>query len=301
MLIAEKLRQTKQMSEAEQGVAAFLLKNGREVSGYSTRNLAEATYTSPATVIRLCKKLGFKGFEEFKKKYLEELQYLDRQGDEVDRNFPFSKDDTMMRAADRISRLYEDTIKDTMELLSYPVLQKAVRLLKNSRNIYIFSAGTAINQAESFREKMLKIGKRVSISNNLNYQLYEAGCMTPEDVAVIISYSGETEKMLQIARECRKLSAPVIAMTSFGESSLAELAVCKLTVSSKESLFHNIGDFSSHVSVQLLLDILYSSYFWLDYEENYKRKLKKTKELEKLRKSSNSIIMDRESGNTVSK
>lgn len=295
MLISEKLRQTEEMSEAEQGVAAFLLKIGREVGGYSTRNLAEAAYTSPATVIRLSKKLGFKGFEEFKKEYLEELRYLDHQGDEVDRNFPFSKDDTMMRAANRISRLYEDTIKDTMELLSYPVLHKAVRLLKDSRSIYIFSAGTAINQAESFREKMLKIGKRVSISNNLNYQLYEASCMTPEDAAIIISYSGETEKMLQIARECRKLSSPVIAMTSFGESSLAGLSVCKLTISSKESLFHNIGDFSSHVSVQLLLDILYASYFWLDYEGNYKRKLKKTGELEKFRKSSNSVIMDRES------
>ena len=175
MLIVEKLSQRAQMSEAELGIADHILKLGIELEHYSTRNLAEETYTSPATVIRLCKKLGFSGFEEFKRELLKEFQYLDHPEEDVDRNFPFSKDDTMMRAANSISQLYEDTIRDTMELLSYPVLQKAVRLLKKSRNIFVFSAGTAINQAESFREKMLKIGKRVSISNNLNYQLYEAG------------------------------------------------------------------------------------------------------------------------------
>lgn len=296
MLIAEKLKQRDQLSEAELSIADYILKLGVELEHYSTRNLAEETYTSPATVIRLCKKLGFSGFEEFKRELLKEFQYLDHPEEDVDRNFPFSKDDTMMRAANSISQLYEDTIRDTMELLSYPVLQKAVRLLERSRNIFIFSAGTAINQAESFREKMLKIGKRVSISNNLNYQLYEAGCMTPEDVAVIISYSGETEKMLQVAAECRKLGAPLIAVTSLGENSLSRLAACTLTVSSKESLFHNIGDFSTHVSVQLILDILYSSYFWLDYERNYERKLKKTRQLEKRRRSSNAMIMQPEIG-----
>ena len=83
----------------------------------------------------------------------------------------------------------------------------------------------------------------------------------------------------------------MIAVTSLGENSLSRLSACTLTVSSKESLFHNIGDFSTHVSVQLLLDILYSSYFWLDYERNYERKLKKTRQLENQRRSSNSMIM----------
>lgn len=141
MLIAEKLKQRDQLSEAELSIADYILKLGVELEHYSTRNLAEETYTSPATVIRLCKKLGFSGFEEFKRELLKEFQYLDHPEEDVDRNFPFSKDDTMMRAANSISQLYEDTIRDTMELLSYPVLQKAVRLLKKSRNIFIFLRG----------------------------------------------------------------------------------------------------------------------------------------------------------------
>ncbi len=291
MLIFEKLSLKENLSESEEVVAAFLLEQGIKIRKYSTRNLAEATYTSPATIVRLCKKLGFKGFDDFKEQFLKEIEYLDQHNGNVDINFPFSKDDTMMKAANKIAHLYEDTIQDTISLLQYDSLQKAITLFKYCQTIYVFSAGTSLNQAETFREKMLKIGKHVSITNNLNYQLYEAGCLSNKDVAILISYSGETEKTLQIAQECKSKSVPIIAITSFGENSLSKYAACKLIISTKESMFQNLGDYSTHLSIALILDILYSIYFLQDYEGNYQKKLEKAKILEKLRKSTNSIIM----------
>ena len=292
MLIVEKLHLKESLSDTEECIVDFLLKQGRDIRKYSTRGLAEATYTSPSTIIRLCKKLGFKGYEEFKEQYLKEIQYLDQQAGQINVNFPFSKDDNMMKTATKISLLYEETIQDTMSLLQYDSLKKAIALFKCNQNIYIFSAGTAINQAESFREKMLKIGKHVSISNNLNYQLYEAGCLAKGDVAIIISYSGETDKTVQVARECHKRSVPVIAITSFGDNTLSQYATCKLIISTKENMFRNLGDFSTHVSINLILDLLYSCWFLQDYDKNYQRKLEKARTLEKLRKSNNSIIMN---------
>lgn len=291
MLIIEKLSLKVNLSETEEIIAAFLVEQGIKIRKYSTRNLAEATYTSPATIVRLCKKLGFKGFDDFKEQFLKEIQYLDQQYGNVDINFPFSKNDTIMKAANKISQLYEETIHDTISLLQHDVLQKVITLFKYCQTIYIFSAGTSLNQAESFREKMLKIGKHVSISNNLNYQLYEAGCLSNKDVAILISYSGETDKTLQVAEECKKKSVPIIAITSFGENSLSKFATCKLIISTKESMFQNLGDYSTHLSIALILDILYSTYFLQDYENNYQKKLEKARVLEKLRRSTNSIIM----------
>ncbi len=242
----------------------------------------------------MCKRLGFAGFDDFKEQFLAEIRYLDQQPGAVDVNFPFAKGDSLMKAANRMAQLYEEVTRDTLSLLQNDVLQKAVRILRASENVCIYSMGTAINQAECFREKMLKIGKRVTISSNLNYQLYEAGCLSVKDAAVIISYSGETRKMLQIAAECKKRHVPVIAITSFGENSLTRYATCKLTQSTRESMFQNLGDFSSHLSVSLLLDILYSAYFLQDYERHYQNKQDKTRILEKFRKSSNSVIMGEE-------
>lgn len=292
MLINEKLNLKEGMSETEAGIAAYVLKQGAEIHKYSTRNLAESTYTSPATVIRFCKKLGFKGFDDFKEQYLKEIRYLDQQDGKVDANFPFASDDTMMKAANSIAQLYIETVRDTMSLLNYGALQRATKILRYCHKVYVFSAGTAVNQAESFREKMLKIGKHVTISNNLNYQLYEAECLSSRDAAIIISYSGETEKTLQVARECKQNGTPIIAVTSFGDNSLTQYATCKLIMSTKENIYRNLGDYSSHLSMSLLLDILYSSYFRLNYKEHYEKKLEKAMRLENLRKSTNSIIMD---------
>lgn len=301
MLITEKLKLKDILSKTEEEIADFFLKEGENLANYSSRSLAEATYTSPATIVRMCKRLGFSGFDDFKEQFLAELQYLDRQTGEVDVNFPFARGDSPMKAANSIARLYEEVTRDTLTLLGNDMLQKAVRILRSSQNVCIYSMGTAINQAECFREKMLKIGKRVTISSNLNYQLYEAGCLTVKDAAIIISYSGETRKTLQIASECRKHHVPVIAITSFGENSLAKYATCRLTLSTRESMFQNLGDFSSHLSVSLLLDILYSAYFLLDYDSHYEKKLEKTRMLEKFRKSSNSVIMGDEGTNAFLK
>lgn len=294
MLILEKLKLKESLTKTEAPIADFLIAQGANLSRYSCRSLAEAVYASPATIVRMCKRLGFQGFDDFKEQYLKEIQYLDSEPGEVDVNFPFSSKDTMMKAANRICQLYQETAADTLSLLHHDTLQRAVKLLRYSQNIYVFSAGTAINQAECFREKMLKIGKRVTISNNLNYQLYEAYCLTPRDVAIIISYSGETNKILRVAAECKKQLTPIIAFTCFGENSLSRYATCKLTISTKESLIHNLGDFSTHLSVGLLLDILYASFFLQDYDENYERKLSRSRTLERLRKSSNSMIQEQD-------
>ncbi len=291
MLIIEKLNSREQMSDGEESIASFILSLGEDLKKYSTRNIAEATYTSPASVVRLCKKLDFKGFEDFKVQFLKEIEYLDRQYGKVDANFPFKKEDTMMNAAHKISHLYEDTIKDTMTLLHHDSLQKALKLLRYSQSIHIYSFGTALNFAESFKERMLKTGKNVIISNNMDYQLYEANCISKGDVAILISYSGETEKIIRIAETCQKRGIPSIAITSFGENTLSKMVSCTLLMSTKESMFHNIADFSSHLSIHFILDILYGTYFLMNYDENYEKKLKDTKELENKRSSTNPIIM----------
>jgi len=54
----------------------YILNQKDNIEKLSTKDLANATYTSPSTVIRLSQKLGFSGWNELKEKHLEELQYL---------------------------------------------------------------------------------------------------------------------------------------------------------------------------------------------------------------------------------
>lgn len=280
MLLEEKLRHQAHLSPGEKNVADHILSLGKDLKRYSTRNLADLSYTSPPTVIRLCKKMGYSGFDQLKDQYLRELEYLEQDFGQVDVNFPFDCKDTLSKAARKMGRLYEETVKDTLSILQFDMLQKAVSLIKYCDTIYVFSAGTTLNLAVAFKEKMMKIGRSVAIPNNLNYQQYEVNCMKKRDLALIISYSGETGAMIQAANTCREKGIPVLAVTSFGDNALSRLATCRLLISTRESLFYNIGDFSSHISVSFLLDILYGAYFLQDYEKNYGRKLELVQQMD---------------------
>ena len=292
MLIIDKLQQTKTMSDHERTIAGFMLAQGKKLVDASTRNIADATFTSPATVVRLCKKLGFSGFDDMKKQYMKEMEYLDRQFGTIDPNFPFDAKDTQIKAANKMAELFMDTVKDTLSLLDYEQLKKAIFIIQNHLNLHLFSYGTTLNLAESFREKMLKINKKVYVSTNLNYQLYEANTLTKDDAAILISYSGETEKILMTAQTLKKRHVPMIVITSLGENSLSKLADCCLVISTKESLFHNLGDFSTHISVHYLLDVIYSSFFLCDFDNNYETKMKNVSVYEAYRKSDNPILND---------
>lgn len=292
MLIIDKLRQSKELSRGEELIAEFIIQAGEEIKNYSARSIAKETYTSPATVLNLCKKIGVDGFNNFKEEYLKELEYINRNFGEIDANMPFQDGDTIPMIANKLGTLYEETIKDTLSLLRHDMVQKAVQIVKESAGIHVYSYGTALNLAESFKEKMMKIGKNVYITNNLNYQRYEINCLSQRDCVFFISYSGETRSIINMARTCIRFKIPFITITSYGENTLSNMGSVNLYISTRESLTHNIANFNSNLSINFLLDVLYSAYFAENYRTNYEYKLSVTKKSESRRSSTNPILQD---------
>ena len=50
-------------SSAERGIVQLVLKAPEKILEYNSHQLAEAAFSSPATVVRLCKKIGFSGYK----------------------------------------------------------------------------------------------------------------------------------------------------------------------------------------------------------------------------------------------
>lgn len=294
MLIIDKLVQHKDFSKGEELIAEFIIQLGEDIKNYSARSIAKATYTSPATVLNLCKKIGIDGFNCFKEEYLKEMDYINHQFGRVDANIPFQEGDTIYVIANKLGALYEETVKDTLSLLHHDLFQKAVQVILKSENIHIYSYGTALNNAESFREKMMKIGKNVYITNNLNYQRYEVNCLSKRDCVIFISYSGETKSIIDMAEICVMKKIPFITITSYGGNTLSSLSEANLYMSTRENLTHNIANFNSNLSINLLLDILYSAYFSIHYHKNFEYKLSLTKKSESKRSSTNPILIDKD-------
>ncbi len=293
MLITERMAMRAEESETDAGIVHAITECGYALAPMTTRELAALSCASPASVVRLSKALGFAGFNEFKQALLEEMAYLDAAPAEVDANVPFSAGDSPVAVANKVAGLHESAIRDTRALLRPESLAAVCEMLRACRSIHVFSQGTLLNDAESFREKMLKVGMFVSIPSNLNYQQYEAACLGPDDLAIVISYSGETPATLQTARVLHARRVPLLALTSIGENNLARLADCVLSLATRERLFHTIGDFETHASAKYLLDVIYSLYFSMDYERSYREKQARVQMLERARTSSSEVLMPR--------
>ena len=72
MLIEQKIERAR-LSQSQQLIADYLLEKRSNIKDMTIKELAVATYTSTGTIIRLAKKLGYQGYEDFKADFLKEV------------------------------------------------------------------------------------------------------------------------------------------------------------------------------------------------------------------------------------
>lgn len=214
MLIIEKLERMEQLSEAEKEVAKKVIELKGQIKDMSIRELASNSYTSTSAVIRLCHKMGFRGYHDFKEKYLEEMKYLHEHFENIDANIPFLKDDNLAKVLGSVSELYQETAKDTLSLVDYFDYIEATKMIDRSQNIYVLCIGVAIELGKIFADRMMRIGKNVIVSENVNEQFYQSYNATQDDTFILISYSGTTLKTKQYIENIVKRKAHSILITS---------------------------------------------------------------------------------------
>ena len=105
----------------------------------SANEIARNTFTSAPLLVRIAKKLGYSGFNEFKSAYLKELSYMLEETD-VDASIPFLLSDDLMTITKNLALLEKETIQDTQQLNHHDDLQEAVRLLQKAQVIDVLNS-----------------------------------------------------------------------------------------------------------------------------------------------------------------
>ena len=81
------------MNPNEKRLGQYLIDQGIELENATVRTVAKEVFLAPSSVVRFVQKLGFEGFNDFKKQYLEEIRYLSTHFQKIDSNRPFSQND----------------------------------------------------------------------------------------------------------------------------------------------------------------------------------------------------------------
>ena len=104
-------------SPAERNVIAYVSAHPHEVVGLSVRGLADVTFSSPSSILRFCKRLGFAGYKEFQRELIAELALL---GDKKDIALEdISMDDSVERIVGKVMKSNVRTIEATARTLDW--------------------------------------------------------------------------------------------------------------------------------------------------------------------------------------
>lgn len=297
MLIQEKMKHKEHFSESEKIISEYFLKHSDQLEKESVRSIASQIYVAPSSIVRFCQKLGFDGYNDFKEQYQDEIKYLSSHFQHINPNYPFEKSDKEITLANKIGQLYEETIKDCLTLLEHDTLQKVAQKLNTASTLYICASGAQVGLSEVFKDKMMRIGKHVVICQSSEEAYYEACYASQMSCFLLISYTGETERCLRVAKKLSERSMYMLAVTSYGHNSLSHYADDCLYASTREKLITNLGNYTFNICVMLLLDILYSQCFNKNYEKNLENKVCNSKKFETVthhtgRQSDNPIIQE---------
>ena len=262
-----------EFSESEKEIAKYILNHGEAVLSMSVKELAKHTYTSPATIVRLCKKIGLEGYNDFKIKYSAELQYDLQHTDRIDVNFPFQKDDSHPLICHKLASLSQEVIADTVKLIDFNQLHQIVDLIYHYPTIDIYGSGNSLLAAMSFQHKMMRISRDVNLRVLHGEQIFMSYNTNPDRIGMIISYSGETNEVIQIAQTLKEKKTPLIVLTSIGDNRLSHYADYILNIGSREKIFTKIAPFASQISMEYLLNVIFSCLFQKDYEQNIQNKI----------------------------
>lgn len=244
-----------QLSNSERKAAAYILEFPNETVLMPIDALANNCGTSKSAVVRLCKSLGFKGYKEFCIRLNADLISSPPENTSYQDIHP---GDDLQMIAKAVTENNRKSLENVLGTLDYNELERAVDAMTAARRIDFYGCGNSGLVAQDAQNKFMRINK-ISISQvDPHMQIVSAATLVKGDVAVLISYSGETNDILSTHELIRRTGATTVSITRYGKNSLSELTDIRLYTASLETLIRSAA-MSSRIGQLNIIDILFSA------------------------------------------
>ncbi len=251
------------MSATERSVSDYLLSHQGEAMGLSIHQLAEKTFASPSTVIRMCQRIGFAGYKEFRQAVTCEVAVRRMNQEQEQREI--TQSDSLEDIVDKVTYKNIMSLEDSKNFIDTDTLQTCVDLVRNSHTVLLFGLGASLCAARDLNLKLLRLNKPCVVNDDWHAQLLQAKNAGADDLAVVVSYSGETVEVIECMKALRENGTPIIAITRRVDSPVVALSDYRLYTTDNEATFRS-GAMSSRISQLNIIDILFTAYANSEYE-----------------------------------
>lgn len=250
MLSTTKIEIINSLTISELDVLRFIDGNKKVFLESSIKELAKLTFVSTATVMRLCKKLGFTGYLEFKYIIKEEL----------------SKEEIKMKpeSFQELLNYNIKTITETAKMISEEKVKEVVNHIKNKKRIHFFGKGLTSTILQYASKELM-----TSNYPNTNYQdthiaYISAESMSEDDVLFVASMSGNTHQIVRASQIAKSRNATVVTISSNGDNELSKIGDYNFTFYKDDKIRQ--FDITSRLPILFILNIIINTLVDCDKE-----------------------------------
>ncbi|WP_295753128.1 MurR/RpiR family transcriptional regulator [uncultured Holdemanella sp.] len=257
MKLEKRIELCDSMTPLESEIASYILNNKDVVMKLKIQELADTLFISKSAIHRFVKKIGFNGFNDLKVSIAKEDADLLENNSYINVNYPFQAKDNPRQIAFKLLELYEKAIKDTFEYVDLDQIKAVSQLIDSADVVDIYTHAHNSNIAENFQDKMLSIGRSVNCPSSFYNQRLTVLASDKKHVAIILSYSGKATFILPIVKKLYEKGVKVIQIGKAGSNYYSQYVTYHLSISDSENNRDRMSQFSSHIAMQYIMDVLY--------------------------------------------
>lgn len=252
------------LTNAERKIADFVLENYEKVLSSNITELAEYTTVSEATIVRFCRSLGYKGYQDFKIKAA-----LDVLPKERHYNPALSKDDTPRTICEKIFSTEISVLSRTLAGLDMGVIESAVQYIFGAKRVFFFGSGGSLLVGKDALHKLMKIGIQAYVYEDRDMQMMSSSLITDQDVAIGISHSGSNYGVIKCLEQAKDNGAKTIALVGHGKTPISKMADLSISISTEQTIFQSEVA-STRIAQLAILDAITAILAFKNYDYSYR-------------------------------
>jgi RpiR family transcriptional regulator, carbohydrate utilization regulator len=238
------------LRKSEVKVADYVLEHAEEVIHDSMSELAEQAKVSEPTVIRFCRGLGFKGFQDFKihlaQNVIPAVRSIHESVNEGE------------EAPELIRKVFDANIaavRSTLDTLDFAAVQPAIQELARAKKIVFHGLGGSAVVAMDAYHKFFRTRIPCEWYSDGHMALMAASMMRPGDFFVAISHSGASRDIVEALEVAKAAGATTLAIVSYSKSPVSKIAQRTLCVASSETGYR-FEPTASRIAQLCVIDVL---------------------------------------------
>lgn len=270
-MILEQLKAMEGFTHQEKAVAQYILDQMESIQSMTSEELAKASYTSKATVVRLCKKVGVNGYQEMKFQLVSEMVENIRVNQLLNKE-PITNESSYQDILDTLPKLYDKAITDTRLCMDKNVMIRVFNRIKAASRIDIYGSGISYILAQSAAFKFATLGMECHACEAVNAH-YLSAAKKQKSVSFLITFTGANRSMIDVARYLKQTTDTyVVGIVGRHHQEIKEWCDEIVEIPSRDSLL-SLKVVTSFTATTYVLDIFFSMYLAQHYESHVRSSL----------------------------